>query len=31
MYYRDRPDGDPRDNLLSRPRYRDTENGIELL
>lgn len=31
LYYRDYPDGDPRDNLLSRPRYRETENGIELL
>jgi hypothetical protein len=30
MYYRDRPDGNPRDNLLSRPRYRETEHGIEL-
>lgn len=31
MYYRDHPDGGPHDNLLSRPRYRETEQGIELL
>jgi hypothetical protein len=30
MYYRDHPDGGPDDNLLSRPRYRETEDGIEL-
>lgn len=30
MYYRDHPDGGPRDNLLSRPHYRETEHGIEL-
>lgn len=30
MYYRDHPDGGPRDNLLARPRYRETEDGIEL-
>jgi hypothetical protein len=31
MYYRDHPDGGERDNLLSRPRYRETQDGIELL
>lgn len=31
MYYRDRPDGGPRDNLLARPRYRETPAGVELL
>jgi len=31
MYFRDHPDGDPRDNLLSRPRYRETDPGLELL
>lgn len=31
MYYRDHPDGDLRDNLLSRPRYRETDLGPELL
>jgi len=30
-YYRDHPDGAPADNLLNRPRYRDTPEGLELL